>query len=308
MSIVEKPVLSQPQSGHYFSELVSGHNEDKQDNLKSKRLSKYFCEAVSNRGNELREQHKNNMQPQKKIDNGTEINIKRTTYPFNKKQNYGLNEIDLDAILSNKAEELKSKVAVDPEVEKKLSVVVAKVYLSLKEKEYENRDTTKEKQQLQLACYISGNHTFDSVRISEIGVPYHPFEIELLDLIEKINELGTIPENMSPLDLINSSSKPVAFIPRRKGKPARGEDGSKYAVNFFQRHYHKYISSGVIYSDYLLKIDPKLYRNLRTSGLSKNELSELLPTKKDRLAKEKQILKDKETQLNVNKIQYLSKK
>lgn len=228
-----------------------------------------------------------------KFDKQQEINIFLFLTFLKSQKYYGLNEINVDAILNQPLEELKSKAEQDPSVAKQVDIVAAKVYLVLKEKEYLNQDITKEKEQLQQACYVSGRHTFDSVLVNDLDIPYHPLEAKLLKLMGAIKMLGNIPKGGSPLNLVNFEGKPSAYTPRH-------ELG---AVGFLKEEYKEYLEKDVLYQDTIRKIDPSLYRALRNAIKNKNgvssseELEKIIPTKKARSKKNKRLL-EKSDSLN----------
>ncbi len=237
-----------------------------------------------------------------KLDKQKEINILLFLILLKSQKHYGLTEINVDDILNQAPEELKSKVEHNPEVAKELSVVTARVYLALKEKEYLGEDSSKEKDQLQLLCYAIEEYSFDSVRVNDLDIPYHPLEAKLLKLIDAIDILGDMPKNVSPLSVVNFTGKPNHYTPRHK----------LGAVGFLKEEYKEYLEQNVIYQDMIRKIDPLLYRALRNAIKNQNgvssseELEKIIPTKKARSRKNKCMLDKSKSLTKAYRIKNLS--
>jgi hypothetical protein len=123
------------------------------------------------------------------------------------------------------------------------------------------------KSQIQVIAFTTQTLFSNVIKVNDLGLPYHPLEAELLSIALSNN---------------NSSPEIEKYTPRHP----------LGAVEFYKKHYGKYIDSGVIFQDYLGKIDRRLLTILRKAIQENNLNAEQLPPKSKRL---------KEVRLSANK-------
>ena len=111
--------------------------------------------------------------------------------------------------------------------------------------------------------YISGDGILRFTRFNDLGLPFHPLESEVLDIID-------------------------GYITGPKLYPSKHQLGP---FNFYQHNYAPFISAGVIYQDYLRHIDKTLFVALK-NACSQSGSPFIVPPKNDRMRKLRQQIPD----------------
>lgn len=100
------------------------------------------------------------------------------------------------------------------------------------------------------------------IRYNPVGIPLHPLEIELLDIMKGKAKKELIPEKYIPRHPLGS-------------------------VGFIKKYFARYVEAKVLYLDNIRQIDLKLYRSLYNSS----EKINFLPSATDRVASYKEEIK-----------------
>lgn len=118
--------------------------------------------------------------------------------------------------------------------------------------------------QQKIAYALRKNIFNNRIQFNQIGMPFHPDEILLINMIKGV------------------SSAPEKYISK----------SHQEALSFFKDKYQQFIDSGVMYQEYLDQLDPKLKRAIFNHAKDKSEYVDILKPKQSRIQMLKEALEN----------------